>query len=124
MASGAVTYDELIDCPNCTFYSETPLTSISYTLLVRDEYDCEAEDTKVVEVLKDYDLFVPNAFSPNQDGQNDFFYLQTKENLIIEEFRVFDRWGGLIFEVKDRMNNLSSDGWNGMMGGQAAPEGL
>ncbi|MEO0876751.1 MAG: gliding motility-associated C-terminal domain-containing protein, partial [Bacteroidota bacterium] len=115
---------ELIDCPNCTSYSETPLASTSYTLLLRDEYDCEAEDTKNVEVLKDYDLFAPNAFSPNRDGQNDFFYLQTKEVLIIEEFRVFDRWGGLVFEVKDRMTNLPSDGWNGLTGGQAAPEGL
>jgi gliding motility-associated-like protein len=44
-------------------------------------------------------IFIPNVFSPNQDGINDIFYLQANPEITdINTFRVFDRWGNMVFQ--------------------------
>lgn len=53
------------------------------------------------------DLFVPNAFTPNGDGNNDVLYVRGP-NIASMLFRVFDRWGEKVFESRDR-----SSGWDG-----------
>ncbi len=60
-----------------------------------------------VEVDPEFTLYVPNAFTPNEDGKNDVFYAYGDE---ITEFTmlIFDRWGNLIF-TSDNINN----GWDG-----------
>lgn len=76
------------------------------------------EDTVVVSV-RTYEIFciepfvfVPNAFSPNGDGNNDILFVRGNyiENMI---FRVYNRWGELVFESKDK-----NDGWNGIYNGK------
>jgi gliding motility-associated-like protein len=63
--------------------------------------------------------YLPTAFSPNGDGQND--QLQLFSNCKIAEFllRVYDRWGGVIFESTD-----AQAGWNGHAHGRPADEGV
>jgi gliding motility-associated-like protein len=83
---------------------------IIYTLSVSDGI-CTREDTveiKVYEIIcEDPFVFVPNAFSPNNDNNNDVLYVR---GLYIEKviFRVFDRWGEMVFESTD-----VSQGWDG-----------
>jgi gliding motility-associated-like protein len=83
---------------------------IIYTLSVSDGI-CTRDDTvqiKVYEIIcEDPYVFVPNAFSPNGDGNNDIMYVR---GLYIEKviFRIFDRWGELVFESND-----VSYGWDG-----------
>jgi gliding motility-associated-like protein len=83
---------------------------IIYTLSVSDGI-CTREDTveiKVYEIIcEDPFVFVPNAFSPNNDNNNDVLYVR---GLYIEKviFRVFDRWGEMVFESVD-----VSQGWDG-----------
>jgi gliding motility-associated-like protein len=83
---------------------------IIYTLSVSDGI-CSREDTveiKVYEIIcEDPFVFVPNAFSPNNDNNNDVLYVR---GLYIEKviFRVFDRWGEMVFESTD-----VSQGWDG-----------
>ena len=57
-------------------------------------------------------LFVPNAFSPNDDGENDVLFVRGP---LIKEmvFRIYDRWGELIFESFDR-----ATGWDGLFRGK------
>ena len=87
---------------------------IIYTLSVSDGI-CTREDTvqiKVYEIIcEDPYVFVPNAFSPNGDGNNDIMYVR---GLYIEKviFRIFDRWGELVFESND-----VSMGWDGTFRG-------
>lgn len=75
-------------------------------------------DTGTVKIRIDYasNIKVPSAFSPNGDGLNDEFkiYLHQYEKLIA--FKVFNRWGNLVFET----NNINR-GWNGYFKGQPAP---
>ena len=89
--------------------------SIIYTLSVSDGI-CTKEDTveiKVYEIVcEDPFVFVPNAFSPNGDNYNDVLYVR---GLYIEKmvFRVFNRWGEMVFESTD-----SSVGWDGIFRNQ------
>jgi gliding motility-associated-like protein len=58
-------------------------------------------------------VYVPNAFTPNGDGENDVLFVRGPliEGLV---FRVFDRWGEMVFESFDRL-----EGWDGTFRGKA-----
>lgn len=64
------------------------------------------------------DLFLPTAFTPNGDGQNDIFRLRTPNGQVLLEFRVFNRWGMEVFSA----DNLSQ-GWDGTFKGALQPAG-
>lgn len=60
-------------------------------------------DSTVFFSLKEYPVYIPNAFSPNNDGNNDYFKIFGDRNLFsVESFRVFDRWGNLVFQQKEK----------------------
>jgi large repetitive protein len=62
--------------------------------------------------------FVPNAFSPNNDGENDVLYVRgiTVTDL---HWMIFSRWGEKVFETKD-----ANTGWDGTFKGQLLPTGV
>lgn len=76
-------------------------------------------NTDEVTVIVDCNsLFIPNAFSPNEDGINDIF--QVRGTGIYEfELRIFDRWGNLVFQTND-----PSDVWTGGIDGYYVPNGV
>jgi gliding motility-associated-like protein len=86
-----------------------------FTLTVSDGI-CEVSDTVEVRVYtiicEDPYVFIPNAFTPNGDNYNDVLYVR---GIWIEKmiFRVFDRWGEMVFESTDP--NL---GWDGIFRGK------
>jgi gliding motility-associated-like protein len=60
-------------------------------------------------VIPDYSIYVPNAFTPNGDGTNDYFRIYGKLNsLSYLEIQIFDRWGELVFRSNDL--NFAWDG--------------
>lgn len=63
-------------------------------------------------------VFLPNVFSPNEDGKNDFFYAKG-ENISQLDLKIYSRWGNLVFECKD-----PSQGWNGRFHGKDCAEGV
>ena len=70
------------------------------TLLVTNQYGCTDVYVHQVEIENEQTIFVPNSFSPNGDGQNDFF-IPIGQGLDSENFDmyIYDRWGELIFET-------------------------
>ena len=60
-------------------------------------------------------IFVPNTFTPNNDGLNDILYVRGIGLRSLEYFRVFDRWGKMVYETKN-----ISEGWDGKMNGKDA----
>jgi len=82
----------------------------TYTVFITDGI-CTRSDKVELKVLSiacdERFVFVPNAFSPNADGENDVLYVRSAIATTIE-FRVFDRWGEMIFESTS-VNN----GWDG-----------
>ncbi len=63
-------------------------------------------------------IAIPNAFSPNGDGQNDEFGAISNEPLVEYQLLIFDRWGKLIFE-----SHQIEQGWNGRYNGEECPLG-
>ena len=63
--------------------------------------------------------YIPNAFTPNNDGNNDVFEVYSSCFLENYNLKIFDRWGGILFETTDR-----NEGWNGITQGQELKNGV
>ncbi|MEZ5008722.1 MAG: PKD domain-containing protein [Chitinophagales bacterium] len=90
------------------------------TLFIYAENGCCDQTTKqlyfpIIEECEIGEVFIPNAFSPNNDGLNDLF--RPKSTLISEmEMEIYDRWGNLVFEGTD-----IATGWDGRLDGKDLP---
>ena len=90
-----------------------------YTIQIGRSDNCPVVDTVLVRIEPTNstgctsDLFVPKAWSPNFDGHNDRLYPLTVCIKELKYFRVFNRWGQLMFET-----NIIGHGWDGMFNGQ------
>lgn len=72
-----------------------------------------------------YQVYIPNAFSPNDDGVNDTFYVFGDQDLLmIESLRIFDRWGQLVYEGKELPPNDASKAWDGNTRSSPLPNGV
>ncbi len=95
-------------CDICPSTEATPNTSTTYFLTITDiSTGCVNYDTVDVYVTYDFSIFVPTAFSPNQDGINDYLYVRGT-GIKSFTFTVFDRWGGQVFKTTDM-----KEGWDG-----------
>lgn len=72
-----------------------------------------------------YHVFIPNAFSPNDDGFNDTFTIFGNEDLVmIKSIRIFNRWGQVQFAGEDLPPDDSSRSWDGKTRLGLAPNGV
>ncbi len=70
------------------------------------------------------DLFIPEGFSPNNDGINDFFVIRGLDNYTNNKIIIFNRWGSKIFEASPYYNNWKGDNLYGLkVGGNDLPTG-
>ena len=95
------------------------------TLTIVDKNGCEADASILIRVLETQ-IFVPNVFSPNGDGVNDYFtvYGNSDQIEIIESMDIFDRWGNLVFESTNMTINVDQEGWDGTFGGSDVNPGV
>lgn len=79
-------------------------------------------NTATIEIKKDCYLDIPNAFTPNADGINDYFFPRQLLSRGIDKFRmqVFNRWGQVIFASTE----IDGQGWDGNFNGVKQPEGI
>jgi gliding motility-associated-like protein len=97
----------------------SPESTTFYNLTVVDENGCSAEAQILVIVEKVRDVYVPNVFSPNEDGRNDIFYIQSGAQVqSIKTFQVFNRWGETVFEASNFPPNDPNFGWDGNFRGE------
>jgi gliding motility-associated-like protein len=91
---------------NCQ-HEYTDTGTYAVYLAVANEYNCWDTLFSYIEVRPDYTIFIPNAFTPNNDGKNDYFWIQGVgiEDLVV---RIFDRWGKMMFFSVDQ-----NEGWDG-----------
>ncbi len=90
-----------LSCVDCKNPTAAPCTDTEYALQLEDDNGCIARDTTYVDVLTDKKiLYVPNAFTPDGNGNNDTFRIFT---FGVKEIKltIFNRWGELIFETTD-----------------------
>jgi gliding motility-associated-like protein len=108
-----------LSCTNCLTPTATPLQNITYKVLASNQWGCEAEDDVIITVGCDNSqLWLPNTFTPNGDGANDRFYPHGKGMSTVKLFRIYNRWGELLFSQADMPVDNKDIGWDGTWKGQ------
>ena len=99
--------------------------TVFYDLYVIDEEGCTSEIQIQVRVIKDRVVLVPTGFSPNNDSENDVLHVHGKVGTTINVFRVYDRWGELVYETGEfPIVDNPVVGWDGTFRGEEMPAGV
>lgn len=114
-----------LSCNDCPDPVVMPTETTTYRLQMTDTAGCTIDDYINVAVRKSRDIYIPNTFSPNQDGINDSFYPYGGFEIVaIHSMQVFDRWGGKMFESKQKfLPNDPDAGWKGLAKDKPADPG-
>ncbi|MBK8832244.1 MAG: gliding motility-associated C-terminal domain-containing protein [Saprospiraceae bacterium] len=113
-------------CPTCPVTSVGPINQEQYVYAaVTNTAGCTSIDSFRVFLSEVLNYYVPNIFSPNLDGINDYFFLSgSGPTLSTYEMSIFDRWGSLLFEAKEISINDSTAGWDGYFRGSILNPGV
>lgn len=111
-ASGGRTYQWLtetgLSCSACANPIAAPLQTTTYCVLVSDSNNCSDTTCLTLTVKAPCtEFFIPNAFSPDNDGANDVLYVRN-ECTVQLDFKIYDRWGNMVFEATN-----AKEGWDG-----------
>ncbi|KAK6025506.1 hypothetical protein OSTOST_08595 [Ostertagia ostertagi] len=111
-----------LSCTDCFQPVATLDKSIIYIAEVSDSIGCKARDTIRIIVGCDGNAFyLANTFTPNNDGQNDYFYPQGLGVNKVNRFMVYNRWGEVVFAASDLPVNVPERGWDGLFHGKELP---
>lgn len=115
----------VVDCEGCLEQLVQPFRETLYTVTVIDDQGCQQSDFVLVRVRKDRNVFIPNAFSSDFNGFNDYFTIFADQSVKrIKSLRIFSRWGEVVFEKFDFQPNIETEGWNGTMNGKDLDPGV
>lgn len=107
-----------LSCVTCPRPIAEVKKDITYSVVVTTPYGCSASDTINIKTFcKDGQVFIPNAFTPDGDGINDKLMVRASGIVIVKYFRIFNRWGDLIFERDNFRPNDQLYGWDGKVRG-------
>ena len=103
-------------------------TTVTVTVTASDATPCGTAETtiqcKTIKFIPNV-VTIPNLFSPNHDNINDVFYIQANSRIAeVSGFRVFNRWGGLVFEQSNFLPNDPANGWDGTVSGKDVEPGV
>jgi gliding motility-associated-like protein len=102
-----------LSCVDCYNPVASSTVNITYTVIITDQLGCSAvSNTYKIIIEPKSSLDVPTAFTPNGDGVNDIVYASGWGIKKLNYFRIFNRWGELLFESTD-----VKIGWNGFFNG-------
>ena len=113
LGDGSILFDSL----RFTYqYSDTGQYAITYTIL--NEFLCSDSIVDSLTILPNTKVFIPNSFTPNNDGNNDFFKPEMIVNGSVERYAItiYNKWGGIIF-------NEENIPWDGKNRGKICPIG-
>lgn len=109
----------------CEGKSFLPFDSGKLIVNATSNKGCIARDTIAITVKEVIKAFIPNIFTPNGDGKNDYFTILGDAGNIkfIQSLKIFNRWGGIVFDGKELLPNDVQSGWDGTSRGKPADEG-
>ncbi len=113
-----------LNCDTCANPVASMSVSTTYVVTVTSIHGCLNDDSvRVILFCDNSQLFIPNSFTPNGDGQNDVFYPRGQGVSIIKSFRIYNRWGQMLFERSNISLNDASNAWDGSYnGGSPRPD--
>jgi gliding motility-associated-like protein len=89
---------------------------VTFNIKITVPSSCVTNDTLQVRVFNERNVYLPNTFTPNNDGVNDIFRINPVGISELKYFRIFNQWGVKVFET----NNVT-EGWDGRLGGVNQP---
>lgn len=126
-----------LTCTDCPTTVANPTKTTIYTLVITEPDGCESTASVTIRIDEPSNpnppivndsipIFIPSAFSPNNDGINDYLSVFGDASKIaqVKTLAVFDRWGGQVFTQNDFDINDEILGWNGEWKGQELKTGI
>jgi gliding motility-associated-like protein len=102
--------------------SRTPTVNANkeqlYRIIISNLAGCTTIDTQLVRVFPDKNIYVPEGFTPDNDGRNDRLYPIPVGIREMKVFRIYNRWGLLVYDNK---NANANTGWDGTYKGTRQP---
>ncbi len=113
-----------LSCSDCGNPIASVKSNICYNVEATSIYGCKAyDDICIIAFCEASQVFIPNAFTPDGDGVNDYLWIKARGIKQVKSFRIFSRWGQVVFERAnfvpvdfDRINS-----WDGKIKGVIAP---
>ena len=112
---------EIMDCPAGCLENMRPTEDVTYSVRLKNALGCYVEDSVNIKVKIECtidDFFIPNTISPNGDGHNDQFYIESYSAATLDYLRIYNRWGEMVFEIKE-----FGEFWDGSYKGKLAQAG-
>jgi gliding motility-associated-like protein len=113
-------------CPDSSCLSQCiiPLKSLSFTLTATDSTGCVLKDDIRIRVSSKNRVYAPTVFNPDNNFPNNRFFLGADHGVrLIRRIFIADRWGELLYDVKDIFPNYPDSGWDGTYRGQVMHPG-
>lgn len=109
-----------LSCYDCASPAFSGNYSAVYTVNMSNQSGCTGTTTVTINVIPEYDIFIPNVFTPNGDGANDFWQIFGNLKGVKQlQVQVFNRWGEKVFDTTD----INFE-WDGTYKGKDAPIGV
>lgn len=114
------------ECPQCLTQTVYPFISTTYSIKVVDNNGCRDEDQVRVIVDRRKYVYIPNVFTPNDDGDNDIFSVFPRPGTVrkVNSLAVFDRWGEQLFVLENFNPYDGNLGWDGTFKGEPMNPGV
>ena len=115
-----------LDCYDCLRPTASPGLSTVYQVAAANTNGCRDQADIRIIVNKDIPVYIPTAFSPNGDGNNDWFTVYAEQGVIanVRSMQVFNRWGEQVFQKQDFPPNVPTEGWDGLFRNQSLNPGV
>lgn len=106
--------EKFLTCINCASPGAIIKEDIKYVAEATNAGGCKTKDEVTIETLcNNSNIFIPNTFSPNGDHVNDYFFPRGKGLFKVKSFRIFNRWGEVVFSKDNFAPNDETQGWDG-----------
>lgn len=108
-----------LSCLDCPGPIARPFATVRWTLQITDSKGCTATDQMLLEIDQNPDIFFSNVLKINAERDNDKFQVFTGPQVgRIQWVRIFDRWGGQVYEAKDIAPGVNTVFWDGRSRGK------
>lgn len=109
------------DGDQSSYLVKLPAQALDYTLEITNEKGCKAQVGVSLQGAdcNDIGVYVPDIFSPNEDGVNETLQVRYGAGILWAKLQVFDRWGGIVYA-----GSKEDKPWNGTKGSDQMPEGV
>jgi gliding motility-associated-like protein len=113
-----------LSCNTCSSPRLIADKDASYRLTVSTQYNCiAADEIRITVTCGKGAVYIPNAFTPNGDNNNDLFYIKGYGIQKVKSLRIYNRWGQIVFSRDNFAPNDKNAAWDGRVKGQIPASG-